>query len=88
MSEASRARRQRALNLREEAAARAEQTGADEPPGADLDPSWGPLGSLAKRMLPPEEVQKLVEWDAQIAALERQRQQRESPPPEPRGADW
>jgi len=51
MSEASRARRQRAINLREELLWREQQAQAeDEPPGIECDPSWGPVGSLLARL--------------------------------------
>jgi len=53
--------------------------------GADLEPSWGPLGSLARRLLSPEEVAHLVAWDADLSpGMHR----RDGQSPVPRGPGW
>jgi len=44
-----------------------------EPMGIECDPSWGPVGSLARRTLGAAAVARLVEWDEQLALLNRQR---------------
>jgi len=43
------------------------------PAGPECDPSWGPVGSLAKRALDPLEYEHLLALHNDMLALERQR---------------
>lgn len=93
MSEASRARRQRWLNVREELAwregraleavpGRSVQTPAslgDTAQEESIDPSWGPVGSLAKQLLTPEEYAHLMELHNQMLQRARARTAAEAP---------
>ena len=73
MSEATRARRQQLLNRLEELDLELGYDRGPPPASFDVDPSWGPLGSLARLSLSPAEYDALVRQDAEIAALEHQR---------------
>lgn len=53
-----------------------------------LRPTWGPDGSLAARCMTEEALRELLALHHHMLALERQRQERAAPPPEPKGADW
>jgi len=41
--------------------------------GVECDPSWGPVGSLASRLMESAAVGRLRAWDDQLTLLERQR---------------
>jgi len=61
-----------------------------EPPAAEvaLDPTWGPLGSLAARTMTEEAVKELFAIHTHMLALERSRYPERKSPSEPHGADW
>ena len=73
MSEATRARAQFILNRLEELDAHLGYDRGPPPVSVEADPSWGPVGSLARLVLSPAEYGALVQLDAEIAALECQR---------------
>ena len=78
MSEATRARRQFIVNRLEELDTKLGYNRGPLPVSFEVDPSWGPLGSLARQLLTPAEYAALVQLDAEIAALERQRRVEDS----------
>jgi hypothetical protein len=93
MSEASRQRWLFVHNRLEELAARyGPPPEVGEPEAIECDPSWGPVGSLAERLLGPGEYARLREMDVEMARMERsaRRARGEQLPaePPPPGADW
>lgn len=78
MSEATRAARQRILNRLEELRSKHGHEGEwteRGPPleGAEVDPSWGPVGTLARASLDPLTFAHLVALNENMLQLERSR---------------
>lgn len=84
MGEREIARRLRIINRLEELAAKHGPPPPDQPDDVpDLDPSWGPVGSLLER-LDPDEYLRLLRLDQDAIALERSRRtERAEAAPEP-----
>lgn len=80
MSEASRAARQRVLNRLEELAARLGPPPDAATESAVCDPSWGPVGALARAHMDPETFAALVKRNTEMIALERLRHPPVAPP--------
>lgn len=88
MSEASRRRWLFVHNRLEELRAKHDGPSPSEelPAGPACDPSWGPVGSLAKRTLDPLEYEHLLALHNDALALERSRAEPSAEPvaePEP-----
>jgi hypothetical protein len=80
VSEPDRLRRLHVENRLAELRAKHGEPEAHEPPSVDLDPSWGPVGSLARARLDPEVYAHLMALHNDMLALERSRK---APPPMP-----
>jgi hypothetical protein len=61
-----------------------------EPPPEELSlqPTWGPLGSLAARCMTEEALAELFRLHNDMLALERSRHPEWQSPSEPKGANW